>query len=687
MQLKLYAAKQSIAASIDDDYSAKGENLTTLLDFHKSDEGGKNLSYYTFAFQFVVPFLAIFFLGNLLYHYIQNKTLHPVRFDADEIDEKKHEFENLKISTANMSIYVMIVCSYLFVVYVVILDCIAVNKRAFFVNEEIYHPKADNGNNTKLQLEFGIPSLLLAEDLLVLIMMVALSCMKLCTSCRKEKLGDCSSSVCYCSLERLQTVQWYNIIVGPVFCIVIHSYHILVGFIHSPHHATSILVFYALVIVTYIVTLKSAYHNLFKAYISLKKSDSCWSLLCCYFWLCCILEKIPPTSTQPGTVPPPTQPASTQPGTVPPPTQPASTQPGAAPPPTQPASTQLQPGAAPPPTQPSSTQPGAAPPPTQPSLTQPRAAPPPMQPASTQPGAAPPPTQPSSTQPRAAPPPMQPASTQPGAAPPSMQSSSTQPGAAPPPTQPSLTQPRAAPPPMQPASTQPGAAPPPTQPSSTQPRAAPPPMQPASTQPGAAPPSMQSSSTQPGAAPPPMQPASTQPGAAPPPMQPASTQPRAAPPPTQPPSAQSEENGSTISHMCILFILFLLSILIGLVFVYIAFLFILVPINNVIEDAPDRILNINQTILILLGAAITYKLYQSRKFGSLLDYMVKAADKETTNEQGRKRLNEFIRYAKENPWKRNNRKQKRKAIATVILTALNKQAETQEKKMNYPCMF
>ena len=290
------------------------------------------------------------------------------------------------------------------------MDCIAVNRRTFVIKEEIFYYPGTKLNSTKLQnedtvtklkLEYGIAPLILAEDLLILLLMIALCLIKLFWCCSEK-----------CSID---FIKWYNIILGPLFCIIIHSYHILVGFIHSPHHATSILVFYALILVTYVVTLKSAYHNIFKLFV-----------VCC---VCCSCTAEDETD-----------------------------------------------------------------------------------------------------------------------------------------------------------------------------------------------------------------------------------------------DTDAIDWKKIPAHLFVLTILFGISVFAGLVFIYIAFLFILVPINNVIDDAPDRILNINQTIVILLGAAITFKLYQSRNFGSLLDYLVRASDDTTKN------YPLLVEQAKNTPWKQNNRKQKRKAIASVLLTALNKQA-------------
>ena len=141
-----------------------------------------------------------------------------------------------------------------------------------------------------------------------------------------------------------------------------------------------------------------------------------------------------------------------------------------------------------------------------------------------------------------------------------------------------------------------------------------------------------------------------------------------------------ENNGSqpgaveddVIVHICAVALISCLSIFTGLVFVYIAFLFILVPINSVIDDAPARILSINQTIVILFGAAITYKIYQDRKFETFLDYLVRAATKMVTGDQIK---DGHFKDIKENTWKKMSRNERRKEVAYVALSAMYKTAD------------
>ncbi len=199
LQLKSYAAMQTIAAPISDDYDAKGESLETLLKFHNGSyiDGGQYLSYYTFAFHFVFPFLGVLFAANLLHHLIENNKLILLRSNNPTVDDR-HYLRKVKISTVNMTIYISFICCFLFVIYVITLDCIGVNKRVYYVQEEIYHPNAKDGRNESVKtliLEFSVPCLMLTEDLLVLCLMIVM-CVRRLLSCEFERACCCSNWKC-----------------------------------------------------------------------------------------------------------------------------------------------------------------------------------------------------------------------------------------------------------------------------------------------------------------------------------------------------------------------------------------------------------------------------------------------------------------------------------------------------------
>ena len=111
-----------------------------------------------------------------------------------------------------------------------------------------------------------------------------------------------------------------------------------------------------------------------------------------------------------------------------------------------------------------------------------------------------------------------------------------------------------------------------------------------------------------------------------------------------------------LPHFCKFLGLFGLAALLAGIFVCVVFLFALVPINNVIDDAPDRVLSINQTVLILIGALLTFKVFQ-RKKDSLLDYLVKAEDNDQNG----------------NDWKKKSDEEKRKQVANIVLTFFKQQ--------------
>ncbi len=160
----MYAAHQSIAPPISDEYNAKGESLETLRDFHdgKLAKGGDLLSNYTFAQQFVTPFVVLVFVWNILYHLFSNNKLKLIRDlpasenkpteetsktgedktkDASKTGENKnkdasktgedktknsYKTDSPEHSQRNMTIYTNIICSYIAVLYIISLDCVAV---------------------------------------------------------------------------------------------------------------------------------------------------------------------------------------------------------------------------------------------------------------------------------------------------------------------------------------------------------------------------------------------------------------------------------------------------------------------------------------------------------------------------------------------------------------------------------
>ncbi len=285
--------QQKIRSPITDSYSAKGESLTTLKMFHNGENiaiiQGQHFTNYGFAFQFVFPLVVMFFFYWLSHHLVENdskgffkklrKFLEQPNGNADQEDDNIHDMDSIKVSTRNMYIVILVICSVSFVVYVIALDIVAIINRNTKMFPEIFFKPNQNeskyGNvSLAFKLEYSIPSLMLVYDLLIFgVMVVGMICKR-------------------CGVRR---GKWYHIGIAPASCIVVHSYHILISFIQTPHHAASIFIFYAVIILIFYVTFKAAYYNLFQIFQRLASNKCCKAcfgicnncLCICLVCLCC----------------------------------------------------------------------------------------------------------------------------------------------------------------------------------------------------------------------------------------------------------------------------------------------------------------------------------------------------------------------------------------------------------------
>ena len=288
--------QQQVNAKITDSYNAKGVSLETLKKFHNGDgqsiavQRGAYLSKYTIVFQVLFPIIVIVFLGSLSHHLVENDNTGFFRKIRDAIDHPGivvnenhtadiHSIKKVKVSAQNMHILILVVCSVTFVVYVLGLDIAAVHNRHVEVTEPIYYNPYAPGFNSTLydnvealfQLEYSIPIIMLLYDLLIFCVMV---------------IGLIHIR---CGLKK----KLYHVGIAPVACIVVHSYHILVGFLHSPYHASGILIFYSIVFFVYFVTMRAAYYNLYQL-MSKPKACCAW-LKNCFDSLCCECKRDQPT--------------------------------------------------------------------------------------------------------------------------------------------------------------------------------------------------------------------------------------------------------------------------------------------------------------------------------------------------------------------------------------------------------
>ena len=307
---------QSIEAKINDEYNAQGQSLETLRDFHigfAANKLGEHVSNYTLSFQVIkfFPIVMTIFFVLLFIHVFDKYDIYSIRnrlyINDKQKNNTKNHFGSAKPSTKNLWIMSMALTSFAFVIYVFVLDSIAVGYRRHLVEEEIFYnptPGKDTSRTAideasndikdketrrnfllRLQIEYAIPITILCYDLAVLLFLVG-----------------------YIVIIRCMpwAPKWHYILLGPLSCIAIHSYHIILGFIHNPEHAASIAVFYGIVVILFIVTLRVVYVTSFSLIYQcqriqaaeinyLSKYDEepkynrcikiCWEWNCCFEWL------------------------------------------------------------------------------------------------------------------------------------------------------------------------------------------------------------------------------------------------------------------------------------------------------------------------------------------------------------------------------------------------------------------
>ena len=264
MQLKIYASKREISASIPNDYDAKGESLSTLLAFHNEETAlrGSFLSEYTLSVQIIYPILVGVFAWFLMYSQFGIKSLALIRAEADnpipvnQQEPHRPKNSNAEHSQQNFRIHMTIICCFCSLAYVLFLDIVAVVHRHSVNKLIFYNPSIQNRiyDSTPLQIEYSIPIVILVQDLIVVSVMILILFVGSAAEIRGWKW-----------------FTWYYVLFGPAMCIVIHSYHILIGFIHTPQHATSILIFYGIVVLFYMVTLRTFYYFFSKCCVQIIK--------------------------------------------------------------------------------------------------------------------------------------------------------------------------------------------------------------------------------------------------------------------------------------------------------------------------------------------------------------------------------------------------------------------------------
>ena len=223
-----------------------------------SHENGPTIhvSRLAFASQFVIPIVSFFlFLGCWMYYWESSRSSPSLRnMLTMGSGEDKKEWIGTKRDSVEVTILSAVIGSATFCLYVIALDITAMYNALNTVDASVMEYYTPDTGITNFSLEFGIVFLMFVEDLCVVFVMVVFCCIIAC--CEKWQDASCNpwSVLVYLTL-------------GPVMCVVIHAYHIMIGFIHAPHHAGSVLIFYGIVTLVF-VYFYQAFHSAFKIMVN-----------------------------------------------------------------------------------------------------------------------------------------------------------------------------------------------------------------------------------------------------------------------------------------------------------------------------------------------------------------------------------------------------------------------------------
>ena len=254
---------------INDGYSPKAESVSAIIRYYsetpQSVMFGLVSSAYALVFQIVFPCILIVCIFIFFVYRINPSDLtlpdeiadnSPKPAAAQQDNSTKLENDDNVSAIDNMNGIIMCVCSCTVVVYVLGLDIAALGRSAAVTRGHIFQWFSYTYLWKYTAAQSGIPISMLFEDIIIMALTITFACFKLCNS------KKCNSKKCCSNCAKVSNAY---VLLGPVSCIVVHSFHILVGFIHAPYHATSILVLYSVVFFVYIFAMKSTYHLLAKA--------------------------------------------------------------------------------------------------------------------------------------------------------------------------------------------------------------------------------------------------------------------------------------------------------------------------------------------------------------------------------------------------------------------------------------
>ena len=273
--------KQTIAAKIDDTYIPKAVSVGILKASHENAPS-VHLSHISFSSQIVIPIVSfLLLLACWIYYWEVHYDASSSRRNKLTVGSKEGGMWTVQRHSVDVTVLSVLIASFTFCLYVFALDIVAMHHAVNTVDGYIKQYYNDKTGNTNFTLEYLTVFFISAADAIVLVLMFISFVVCGCISCIRERVDE----------KPVPNKDFWSFYVylplGPVMCIVIHGHHILIGFIHAPYHAGSVLIFYGIVILGFVFFYK-AFHSTLAYYCCNRytpQSDNDEEKDCCYICL------------------------------------------------------------------------------------------------------------------------------------------------------------------------------------------------------------------------------------------------------------------------------------------------------------------------------------------------------------------------------------------------------------------
>lgn len=231
----------SINPEISNDYDSKAESASTI---YKWNNNNKEISQYLVSWKIMAPLFALIAMLVGISYFLFAKP-HP---HHDKVKEStKDKSERGWVIRTNM--YIVMALSLVFTVYVLSMDVAALSNKIVYEAFKEWYRKNGSGNpldelyNLVTAVSVVDFATLAASSILLLFMAI-----RNCCYCKK---GNDTKGKCHLCVTAM---PWY-FLTFPAVHLAAHSNQVLIGFIHTPYHATAVGILYGIILVTCVILL------------------------------------------------------------------------------------------------------------------------------------------------------------------------------------------------------------------------------------------------------------------------------------------------------------------------------------------------------------------------------------------------------------------------------------------------